>query len=975
MIILIIAGILYFNKDKIVKKAVEEIELATGTDIDYESTSIGIDGSFPNIRVSVNDLRVRKSQDTITLVELESISATANPLQIIRNSERIELSEIVLINPFINLIKDQNGEANWDFITKEKDQEKSSNKGFSFNKITVKDGKLSFLDRQSDLSLLLHKFSYNGEMVIDQNDLKQEGNSEFNILIKSQDYDDVKYKVGLELISNYNTATNNLSVENSDLIINALQLNLDGRIGQTTEGVDYRLNIESKDQEFSNLLSLLENLNNIPKVDLNASGQFSVNGYLSGQMNSKSPYPIYALNIDAKDGRFYLPTDPSHVLEIDLNTHLRNKDHTTPFTELSMSRLSLKRDHEKVEGAIFLDRFENSLSVSFDIDAKIDDIKNFDDLVDYDLNGGKVHLLSTGDFVIDEKGSGYTDAEFKVDWEAENIDFIMDSLRVYSSVSEGLGDERSVTINFGKTNYGSSDLRGDMVIKKPLEYLKDDPSLLLSLNIKSEYINLNELLNDNGTSSNQNEDLSWINAKINLQAKKIQYREIPISDFTLDSHLEEDRFMINNSIGEIEESDFKAMGQLNNLSSYLNDKGALIGTLDFDSKELDLDRLEELYYDTTFILQDSTASVAFENLDIKIISSSNSLNYYNTHIYENLASLNLRDNRLIITDFISSSFGGKLNVKGDITFGRDKSNVELKTNFENISIAESLESLPFFKKLSYPLTFIDGRINTTLSLATGLDNNYNFIYPELNAFALLETLDGKITDFKPLEKLNSFLGLHDRADLVIKQSKNWITIQDGWVQIEEFVFSINDYHFKVKGAHSLENNLNYTILAEVPSAKISKINLEEHISPDLIAKLNKYRSAQKGYVGLLFEMKGTFNTPTIKLNEIDMISAGKALVKQTIQDAKDSIRTKIDTIRTDIENDVRDTLDVFLDNGEEKIETILDSAQVKFEEEMKSKLDSTILNQIDSIGGNIIKDNKTLDSLKDQIFKLKGIFV
>jgi len=46
MIILIIAGILYFNKDKIVKKAVEEIELATGTDIDYESTSIGIDGSF-----------------------------------------------------------------------------------------------------------------------------------------------------------------------------------------------------------------------------------------------------------------------------------------------------------------------------------------------------------------------------------------------------------------------------------------------------------------------------------------------------------------------------------------------------------------------------------------------------------------------------------------------------------------------------------------------------------------------------------------------------------------------------------------------------------------------------------------------------------------------------------------------------------------------------------------------------------------
>ena len=306
--------------------------------------------------------------------------------------------------------------------------------------------------------------------------------------------------------------------------------------------------------------------------------------------------------------------------------------------------------------------------------------------------------------------------------------------------------------------------------------------------------------------------------------------------------------------------------------------------------------------------------------------------------------------------------------------GKDQSNIELKTDFSNISIAQSLEALPIFRKISYPLSFIDGRINTTLSMASALDTAYQFILPAFNAFALLETLDGKISDFAPLEKLNSILGLNEKKDLIIKNSKNWVSIQDGWVQVEEFKFSIEDYHFRVKGAHSLENELDYTILAEVPSAKISKIDIEDFVDPGIIAKLNKYKNTQKGYVGLLFDMKGDFKEPTIKLNEVDVLSAGKAAVEQTIQEVKDSIRSRIDSTRSEIETEVKDTLSDLADAGQEKIDELFDSTKSTVETKVLEKMDSTLLTKIDSLGGGVLKEKMPLDSIKDKIFKLKDIF-
>ena len=71
-------------------------------------------------------------------------------------------------------------------------------------------------------------------------------------------------------------------------------------------------------------------------------------------------------------------------------------------------------------------------------------------------------------------------------------------------------------------------------------------------------------------------------------------------------------------------------------------------------------------------------------------------------------------------------------------------------------------------------------------------------------------------------------------------------------------------------------------------------------------------------------MTGDFSKPIIKLNEIDVVSAGKELVKETIQTAKDTISSTIDSLKIEAKNRVNDTLDVLQQKAEKKADQVID---------------------------------------------------
>lgn len=60
------------------------------------------------------------------------------------------------------------------------------------------------------------------------------------------------------------------------------------------------------------------------------------------------------------------------------------------------------------------------------------------------------------------------------------------------------------------------------------------------------------------------------------------------------------------------------------------------------------------------------------------------------------------------------------------------------------------------------------------------------VIDSINIDGIIETLEGSIKGFKPLEAIADKLKLNAIRNLNIKNTKNWITVQNGLVSIKDF---------------------------------------------------------------------------------------------------------------------------------------------------------------------------------------------
>jgi len=968
------------NKDDIINRAIQEIERDYNCEINYLTTSINIDGTFPNVVLGANEIIVLPDQDTIPLFSSKRITVSLNPIQILKSTDNIKVKRIRLEQPRLYLVKKSVWANNWDQLLSNQSEDKSK-KGIDFDieNIEIVDANAAYDDQSEGSTILIEKVNYSGNLSFQNEKIIQKNIINSELSTTGFDVNVNDYLLKADFSSSYSTDNSSVLIEEGSFEINNLQFDMEGQFNMLKEGMSYLVDFKSKDQEFNNLLSLLNSLKDISKDITKASGKFSISGRAEGIIDKEMNYPLYSIYIDTDEGQFYLPNDSDTALGLNLSIRARNENERSAYTSIDIDEFQLTRLNELISGTAEIEQKRDQLSIIYDIDAKIDDLNHFDDLLDYELLGGKIHLLSEGDFVISESiKKSFSDANFNVDWESENIDFRMDSIRIYSSVSEGLGNQDKIVVNFGKTNLGRSDVKGNIIVEQPLSILHDQPELNLNLEVSSQLLDINEWIA--GGADSVKAEYKWLenlNAAFNYSAKEIRYKGLAIQEGNLEGQLRNNGVVIQNSDFSVHDSPIRLVGNLNGLSEYLEGNGTIIGTMDISGDKLDAERLESEYLDPQYLSNNEEISSYFENMDIRLIGEVGILSYGDLEIQDNLLSLQLINDSLLVKDVISNSFGGQLNLKGSIVFIEDQTSAKLQTEISNVSIANSLESLPFLKKLSYPLSFIEGRINSTLSLSSVLDEDYNLILKDVNAFALLETLEGSIKNFEPLKKVNDLLGFTNKesVNVPIKKSKNWITIQDGWVKVEEFGFTIDDYHFTVKGAHSLEHALDYKIFAEVPADKLAKINNQGIIDSKLIEKLNKYKLSKKGYVGLFFDMTGTIDAPDIRLNEIDLISAGKTAIEQTVQEVKDSITTIMDSVRTEVEETVRDTIEATVQKGEEIAEDLIDSTVVLVKDEVISKVDSNLVGAIDSLlPPGILDSLPDIESVKEEIFKIKDIF-
>ena len=341
---------------------------------------------------------------------------------------------------------------------------------------------------------------------------------------------------------------------------------------------------------------------------------------------------------------------------------------------------------------------------------------------------------------------------------------------------------------------------------------------------------------------------------------------------------------------------------------------------------------------------------------------------------------------------IRDRFNGTINFEGAYnTQNLENPLFDFKYNVSKMDFAKFFESNESFKSLAPIAKYIEGIFNSNISISGPLTKEMTPDLYKLNASGFMETINGKIEGFKPLEMLGNALGINSLKKWDIRDSKNWFEVKEGFVIFMPQDYDVEDMSFTVGGKHSIDQNLDYNINARIPRERLSKAQLGKTLEMGM-SEIEKQATSRGvnidlgDFVYLDAHITGTLLKPKVKITPVG--SGGKSLTDVLKDKFTEQTTVLKDTLTKELEKRTEAVKDTVTKVIKEKTDTLKAIAKKEVDKKTqeakdalaakaKEKLDSTIAQGVkdslaqvakDKLGGILGNGGGTeVDSLKDKV--------
>jgi hypothetical protein len=512
ILLLIIAPFLF--KDKIVAIVKEQANKNLNAKVDFGDFDLSIISSFPDFRFKIQDVSVigvdEFSGDTLAFIG--ALKTDINIKSVI-SGDKYQINSIIIDKPRIHGIVHKNGKANWDIAkpsadtTKAEEDTSATKFAMQLKEFKINDAYILYDDQQGNMYSLIEDLDYklDGDFTQDIFVLKNLLEIErLTFKMGGIPYlNKVKTRVKADL--DMNMPEKKYAFKENEFSLNDLTLGLDGVVMMPDTNIDMDLKFGTKKADFKSILSLIPGVYTKDFGSIIASGKFELNGHAKGRYNG-SQMPAFGVNLAITNGMFKYPSLPKAVDNINVTIKVKN-----PTGVLDATTVDISRFHVEMAG--------NPLDVSAHISTPISDpgirasIK------------GNINLASVKDIVPMEKSdnlSGIIKSDITIDGHMSAIDKKeFDKFKAQGALEIEQMDYRSATLaypvklNALKLNFttqyvelgafdallGKSDIRASGRIDNLLQYLFKDDLIKGTFAVKSNLLDLNELMTSAGTST------------------------------------------------------------------------------------------------------------------------------------------------------------------------------------------------------------------------------------------------------------------------------------------------------------------------------------------------------------------------------------------------------------------------------------------------------------------------------------------
>lgn len=513
-VILLLLLILPFAfQGKLAKLVKEEGNKMLNAQFDFRTLNISLLRNFPSASVSLEDFWLKGTGpfENDTLIQAGELTAAVNLFSLFGDGG-YDISRIIVKDTRVHAIVLEDGRPNWDVMKPSPDAETPEDETaqetfrIKLQKLSVDNLSVVYDDRQggvfADLSRL--EADCSGDFGSDRTvvDLKMETPS----LTCRTGGIPLLNKVSLEADMDVDAdlAGGKFTLRENMLRLNAIQLNLDGWLAQTKQGMDMDLRLNTNEVGFKELLSLIPAIYAKDFQDLKTDGKVTLNAFARGSMEGNTKVPQFEVNLDVKDAMFRYPSLPAGVEKINISALVRNAGGPLDATEISVAPFDFVLAgnpfslNATVKTPVSDPDFHLTARGKLDL-GKVKEVYPLDDmqlngLVQADLElGGRLSMVEKEQFEqMQAKGSLRLNQMKLVLKDMPPVD-IQQSVFTFSP--------RYLQLSETTVNIGKNDLTLDSRFENYLGYALKGSTLKGTLNVSSNNLNLNDFMSADTTAA------------------------------------------------------------------------------------------------------------------------------------------------------------------------------------------------------------------------------------------------------------------------------------------------------------------------------------------------------------------------------------------------------------------------------------------------------------------------------------------
>ena len=785
------------------------------------------------------------------------------------------------------------------------------------------------------------------------------------------------------------------TLKDNELLLNALKINTAGTFDINGDDYVMDLSFNSPQGDFKSLWSLIPGVFTADYAQADINGKMGFKGFVKGTYNGKR-YPAFQIKADVDNGNVRYPDLPVGIAGIFTNMKIESPSSDFDKMVIDIPQFKMKVGDNPVTGAFNLTTPVSDPTVK----GNLKGIVNLEEIGQAIPIEGITELkgIVKSDVVFDASQSQLD----KGAYEQVNITgtMTMDDVSIQQTGSPSIVvnnmnadfSPQRVKLESFNAKMGESDIQATGQVDNVLAYFSPDKTMEGTINYSSNYFNVNEWISETEVSTAPTTTDSVavpfdrFNFKVDGFINKMDYDTYQLTDVKTKGSISPNESTIDNFSTTIGKSDIQASGKVVNLMDYALENEVLTGEIQLKSKYLDLNQfmVEGEATDTTEAL--SVVPVP-ERVDLILHADIDKVHYTNFDISNINGFIEVKEEVAKMEDIKGKILGGNIKFNGsydtnDMAAPKFSLNYDLaKLDFNN-----AFNTFNTFRLITPLGKYIDGKFTSNLKMSGTLGKDLIPDLSSLNLSGFLHTFGATIRESKIFEKLSDKLQIKALKNVKLQDSKNWIDIKDGYLELEEATHKIGkDMSLTVKGRHHLlQEDLFYLIEANIPKSEINKTAVGQVANKgwDLLTKEAQKRGVDidnGDMVKLNINMTGSMAKPIFKIipvgtdgtvsfedkaNEIVKATVDKAVdsvkttVNQKVDSVKTAVQTEVDSVKT-VLNEVKDSLKVV---AQEKTDQVLDKGKA----EASKIIDSVLVKNVPILDSLILKDsNKVTDKVKD----------